>query len=247
MARAFLIRGMVCGIVAGLIVFVIARIWGEGPIDSAIAVEHQIAHATAEAHEHEGIVSRALQAGWGLFVGTMLYSIAIAGLFSLVFAFAWGRMGRLSARASSALLAAAAFVAVYLVPFLKYPANPPSVGSPETIGYRTALYFGMIVISIGAMVAAVNLGRGLAQRLGTWRASLAGATAYVAIVAIACLAMPAINEVPDAFPAALLWQFRIVALGMQVALWTSVGLLFGELTERSLASSGRAATLHRAA
>jgi hypothetical protein len=138
------------------------------------------------------------------------------------------------------MLAGAGFVAVYLVPFLKYPANPPSVGSPDTIGSRTALYFAMIVISAVAMVAAVNLGRGLARRLGGWNASLAGALAYIVLVAIACALLPAVDEVPDGFPATLLWQFRIVALGLQLILWSSLGLLFGALTARSLAAGAPA-------
>jgi len=45
-------------------------------------------------------------------------------------------------------------VALYIVPNLKYPANPPSVGEPETIGMRTGFYFLMMLISIAAMVAA---------------------------------------------------------------------------------------------
>ena len=103
------------------------------------------------------LVPRDLQSSWGLFTGVMLYSVAIGGIFSLLNAYAGGRVGRFGPRATAVLLAAAAFVAIYLVPFLKYPANPPSVGNPDTIQYRTALYFGMIVISVAAMVACVNL------------------------------------------------------------------------------------------
>lgn len=233
MARSFLIRGMLCGIVAGLLVFLFAKFFGEPNVDGAIAVEEQLARAAGEP-EYPEIVSRAVQASWGLFTGTMLFSIAMGGLFSLVSAVAWGRVGRLGPRASSALIAGAAFVTVYLVPFLKYPANPPSVGNPETIGYRTTLYFGMIVISIIGMVAAINLGRSLLGRFGIWHAALAAGAAYLAIIVIANVVMPSINEVPEAFPANLLWQFRLVALGMQVILWGVLGIMFGELTERRL-------------
>jgi hypothetical protein len=59
----------------------------------------------------------------------------------------------------SVLLAATGFIAIYLIPNLKYPANPPSVGNPETIGIRTALYFIMIAFSVAAMVAAIALKR----------------------------------------------------------------------------------------
>ena len=115
------------------------------------------------------------------------------------------------------------------------PANPPSIGNPETIETRTALYFGMIVISIVSMAAAVSLGRALVKRLGAWNAALAAGGVYLALVAVAGVLMPAINEVPESFPAALLWSFRITSLGMQLLLWTALGLAFGALTQRGLA------------
>jgi hypothetical protein len=237
MARSFLIRGMLCGLAAGLLVFLFARLFGEPNIDGAIGFEQQLVHLAGAAHDHEEeIVSRDVQSSWGLFVGVMVYAVALGGLFSLLCAFAWGRTGRLGARASSALLAGAAFVAVYLVPFAKYPASPPSVGNPDTIGPRTALYFGMMLIAIVAMIAAVNLGRSLMLRWGSWNASIAGGVAFLVLVGVAFYLMPTINEVPDGFPASLLWQFRTVALVLQLVLWTGIGLLFGWLTERSLAS-----------
>lgn len=247
MAKTLLIRGMLCGIAAGVLVFIFARIFGEPNIDGAIGFEGQLAHLAGAAHaQKEEIVSRDVQSGWGLFVGVMVYAVALGGLFSLLFAYAWGRMGRLGVRASAALLAGAAFVAVYLVPFAKYPANPPSIGSHDTIGTRTALYFGMMLIAIVAMIVAINLGRSLASRWGLWNASIAGGSVFLVLVSIACALMPAINEVPDGFPATLLWQFRTVALALQLLLWTTLGLLFGWLTERSLAAR-RVSTRARAA
>lgn len=232
MARSFLIRGMICGVIAGLLAFLYAHTFGEPNVDGAIGVEDAIAKAAGEMEMPE-LVSREVQSGLGLFTGVMAYSIALGGLFSLLYAFAWGRLGRLGPRGSAALLALASFVAIYFVPFLKYPANPPSVGNPDTIQIRTALYFGMIVISIVAMVAAVNLGRALMRRWGMWYACLAGGGVYLALVLVAGWVMPGIDEVPSAFPASLLWSFRLNALGIQVLLWTSLALGFGELTARS--------------
>jgi predicted cobalt transporter CbtA len=51
--------------------------------------------------------------------------------------------------------------------------------------------------------------------------------------------LPPINEVPDGFPAMVLWQFRIASLGMQLVMWTTIGLLFGRLTERAMAERPR--------
>jgi len=237
MARSFLIRGMLCGVAAGILVFLFAKFFGEPNVDGAIGVEEAIAKAAGDAPEPE-LVSRAVQASWGLLTATMLYSIAVGGLFSLVFAVFWGRMGRFGARASSALIAGISLVTIYLVPNLKYPANPPSVGNPETIDYRTYLYFGMIVISIAAMIAAINLGRSLVGHFDKWHSSIIAGAVYLVVIIIAFVVMPNINEVPAQFPATLLWQFRLSSLGMQLILWTTLGLLFGELTERSMARSG---------
>ena len=123
------------------------------------------AHAEAQALIAKGLaapkeepapelVSRRVQAGIGLVTGVMIYNVAFGGLFALAFGLAYGRMGDFDPRTTAALLAALGFVAVYVVPNLKYPANPPAVGEPATIGMRTALYFSMIAISLAAMIAA---------------------------------------------------------------------------------------------
>ena len=70
-------------------------------------------------------------------------------------ALALGRFGRLGVRATTLTVAAIGFVAIYPVPFLAYPPNPPAVGRPETIGYRTAVYFLMMAISVIAAVTAI--------------------------------------------------------------------------------------------
>jgi hypothetical protein len=258
MVGTLLIRGMLVGFVAGLLVFGFARVFGEPPVDRAIAFETALDEAQAKKHAAMGmavqpepeLVSRETQAGLGLFTGVIVYCTAFGGLFALVFAVAYGRVGSLGPRAVAALLAAGAFVAVYIVPNLKYPANPPAVGAPETIGHRTALYFLMMAVSIAAMVLAVQLRRRLAQRHGGWSAALIAAAAYLAIVIAAALLLPAINEVPEGFPAVVLWQFRTASLGMQLVMWAAIGLLFGWLTERAMAARYRlqpgGASLHAA-
>ncbi len=82
-----------------------------------------------------------------------------------------GGSAKLSPRMLALLLALAAFVAIYYVPSLKYPASPPAVGEPDTIAFRTGLYLLMMLISLGAMVFAVGLGRRLVARLGGLNAS----------------------------------------------------------------------------
>jgi predicted cobalt transporter CbtA len=68
---------------------------------------------------------------------------------------------------------------------------------------------------------------------------LLAAAAFIVLVTIGCLALPGVNEVPKDFPAVVLWRFRLASLGTQAVLWAALGLVFGALTERSLATAER--------
>lgn len=240
MVGRLLLRGMLVGIVAGLIAFGFAKVFGEPMVDKAIAFEDQLTQEKGETPEPE-LVSREVQSTVGLLTGVVVYGTGIGGLFALAFAAVYGRVGHLGPRVVSALLAGAAFLAVYLVPDLKYPANPPSVGAPETIGYRTGLYFFMVAFSIVAMGFAVTLGRRLAVRFGNWNGGLAAGAAFILVIAVVQTLLPDINEVPAEFPAVVLWKFRIASLGIQAVLWTVMGLVFGVLAERLLSRPQTAA------
>lgn len=237
MVGSLLLRGMLIGVVAGLVAFVFAYTVGEPLVDYAIGFEEQQAAAEAgatatdEAEEPE-LVTRGEQATIGLITGLVGYGAAIGGLFSLVFAFAYGRVGSLGARATSLLLALAAFIAVVLVPQIKYPANPPAVGNPETIGTRTGLFFIMLVLSLAAMVGAVVLARRLWESHGGWTASLVAGAAFLVFIVIVQVAMPPINEVPENFSGDVLWRFRVTSIGIHAILWTVIGLAFGAFAEK---------------
>ena len=203
MVGKLLVRGMLAGIAAGLLTFGFARAVGEPQVNQAISFEQKSDAAKGEAPEPE-IVSRDTQRGLGLLTGVVTYGAAFGGLFSLVFAYAYGRAGALSVRALSAWLALGAFIALVIAPNIKYPANPPSVGDAETIGTRTGLFFLMIAISLTAMVFSLKVRRRAAMKLGAWNGSIVAGLVFVAIIAAVQLSMPAIDEVPAAFPAVLL-------------------------------------------
>ncbi|MEW6634777.1 MAG: CbtA family protein [Pseudomonadota bacterium] len=244
MVGKLLLRGMLVGLVAGILAFAFARVYGEPQVDKAIAFEDQQAQAAGEAPEPE-LVSRVTQVGIGLATGVLVYGAALGGLFSLVFSYAYGRLGSLGPRGTSALIALLGFLAVIVVPGLKYPANPPSVGNPETIAYRTELFFIMIVISIAAMVAAVGLAQRLWSQLGAWNATIVAGIAFLIVFALVKAALPDINEVPEKFSAVVLWQFRIASLGIQLVLWTVLGLAFGAVVERELAARDKRGVTRR--
>ena len=232
-ARTLLVRGMIVGVVAGVAAFVFAYFFGEGPINDAIAFEE--AHAAPlppGEHEHE-LVSRGVQSTIGLATASVVYGIALGGLFAIAVAITVGRIGRLSARATAGIVALAGFVGVALVPFLKYPANPPATGNPDTLGQRTGLYFLMLVIGVAAVIGAIVVTRSLQPRLGDWNAAIVAIVGAAVVVGIAIALLPSINEVPDGFAPILLWKFRLASLGTQAVTWATLGLLFGYLTERS--------------
>src|SRR5271154_50167 len=111
MTRTLLLRGMLVGVVAGLLVFAFARWTGEPQVERAIAFETSLDQARGEAPEPE-MVSRKVQRSFGLLTGAVVYGAAMGGIFGLVFAFAYGRMGVAEPRALSALLAGMGFVAI---------------------------------------------------------------------------------------------------------------------------------------
>lgn len=240
MIRTLLLRGMLAGILAGLLVFAFARLVGEPQVEHAIQIEMQLdaVHGDADHHEPEPeTITRTIQRGVGLLTGVVLYSVAIGGLFSLVFAFAYGRIESLRPRVLSIVLAGLGFVAIVLVPMVKYPANPPAVGSPDTIGIRTGAYFLLLAFSILMMSLCFKIGRTIRYRVGAWNAALLAGGLYLLLISTIAYFLPVIDEVPAAFPASLLWRFRIAALGIQGVLWTSLGLLFGWFAERELTKS----------
>jgi phosphate/sulfate permease len=243
-------RGLVAGALAGVIAFVFARIFVEPVIDRAIGFEDGVgaAHeAMHGGHEHGAeVFTRGVQANIGLGFGVIAFSVAMGALFAVVFAVAYGRVGNVSARGLSLYVAGGMLLSLYVVPALKYPANPPAVSLEETIRQRTLLYLLMVVLSAALFVGAVYLGRQLAERLGAWNATLAAAGSYIAAIAVVMLILPTIDETPgplrdnagnmvyEGFPADDLYQFRLYSLGTQVVMWTTIGLVFAVLAARLL-------------
>jgi hypothetical protein len=235
--RNLLVRGMLAGLAAGVLALVVAYFLGEPYVDKAIGLEgaHSHGHSPGHSHEHEvEVVSRSLQSTAGLATGVLVHGVAFGGIAALAFCFALGRVGRFSPRATALLLSGCALLAVYVVPFLKYPANPPAVGAEDTIGRRTALYFLMMLLSVLLAVAATFLGKRLAPTLGTWYATVAAVAAFAVVIGLAYAFLPVVDEVPEGFPATLLWRFRLSALALQITQWAGFGLLFGELAQRLL-------------
>jgi hypothetical protein len=250
MIRSLLVRGMLVGLAAGLLAFGFASIVGEPQVQRAMDVADHLAQVEHTAGGRE-VVSRGVQRTLGLLTGTVVLGVALGGLFALVFAYAYGRVGTAGARATSALLALAAFATITAMPFTKYPANPPGVGRPDTIDRRTALCFAMIAVSVLAAVAAARVRRTLMARHGAWNAGIAAGAVLVAVVVAAELILPPVHETPAGFPADVLWRFRLASLGVNATMWLTLGLGFGAVAQRLLnpacSRAGRPGHVHELA
>jgi predicted cobalt transporter CbtA len=234
---------VICGLLAGLCAGVLAagfgKVVGEPAIDEAIAYEQRHegsghSHSGAGHHE-EPLVSRGVQSGAGLLAASLILGLSMGGLFALAFAVVYGRAGRASPAATALWLGTAAFLVVFLVPFLKYPASPPGVGDPETIDERTLVFLSMIAMSVLAAVAAVRTRVALLRRTTSAGATLIALALYAAVVLAAGIAMPVVDEVPPDFPATTLWDFRLASLGTQLVLMGVIAGIFAVTAARVMA------------
>lgn len=249
MERRLIARGLLAGAAGAVLAFLFARVFAEPVIGRAISFEDGRADAENAhgVHEHGAeLFTRAVQANAGLGFGVLIFGVAIGALFAVVFCVLYERARDIEARSLSALLAAWAFVAVYLVPFVKYPPNPPAVGQSDTISERTGWYLAMVLTSVVSAAAALWLARRLSARFSAWNSWLLAAGAYLVVITVAMLLLPTVDETPEpmrdasgaiiypGFPADVLYDFRLVSLGAQLVLWATIALVFATLANRLL-------------
>jgi hypothetical protein len=222
---AYLRRGLAAGLLAGLLAGLFAFVVGEPALDRAIALEE-----ASDGTHHEEVFSRSTQKV-GLFFATGLFGVTVGGVFGIVYAFFRERLVANSELGRSISLAGTVFVGAFLIPFLKYPANPPSVGDPSTIRERTAAYFALVVLSLLTMLVAWLAARALKARgYDAPRRRLMVGARLLVVVAVLFLSLPA-GPSAEGFPSGVLWAFRFSSMGTQIVFWAGLGLMFGWLCE----------------
>ena len=262
MEKQIIWRGLLAGAAAGVLAFGFARIFAAPQTSRAIDYEDGVG-AAREALESRGghgdhgagveLFTRTAQMNIGMGFGVLAFSVAIGALFAVVFAVAYGRVGQVSAELLSMYIAGGMLLSLYVVPNLKYPANPPALSLEETVRERTLLYVLMVALSGALLIGAVVLGRRWTSTLGAFNGRLAAVGAYVGAVAVVMLLLPTINETPaplrdaagaiayEGFPADVLYYFRLSALGTQVVIYTAIGLVFGAMASRLVGEQRKAA------
>jgi Probable cobalt transporter subunit (CbtA) len=267
MERKLIEGGIIAGALGGLVAFIFARVFAEPQIQAAIDYEEGRDHAqemldraaglTVGGHGDE-IFTRAVQANVGLGVALIFFGMAMGALFAVVYAVSLGRTGMLRAKSLAFVLAGLGFAALYLVPFAKYPANPPAIGHEDTIKQRTWLYLLMVACSVIFMVLAVIVGKRLKPRLGTYNATIVAVIGFVVLVGIAMAILPPVghleinvqnygrhstetplplkdaqgNIVFPGFPADVLAKFRMYSVGAQLLMWTVLAATFAPIADR---------------
>ena len=266
MEKRIIGRGALVGALAGLLAFIFARLLAEPVIGRAIDYESSRDDMRKALDKAAGlplpadgpdIFSRSVQSTIGIGFGMIVFGIAMGALFAVVYCVCVGRVGRITPRNLALLVAGGMFLALYAVPFLKYPANPPSIGHPESISERTGLYLLMVLISVVALVGAIWLGRKLQARLGNWFAVIVSALAFIVVMAVVIGLLPSLGQLSvnhaygnyatetpqpmkDAaghlvfpgFPADDLYLFRLYSVLAQLLMWTVIGVGFASLAPR---------------
>jgi len=231
MVQRLLLAGMLSGLLVALVSFGFARVFSEPTVERAIVLEEQ--SASDHGHAEEETVSRATQRNLGLLTGIVSYCVALGGILAVGLGCLNGRHC-LGPRSIVWTLASLGYVSLVLVPQFKYPANPPGVGSAETIGSRTELYFLLVLLSLASMAVSLWIGVRIRRSHGRMYSLPVGALAFASMAMILVSAFPDISEVPSDFPDSLLFTFRAQSAMLQLIVWGGLGAVFGQFAPRIL-------------
>jgi hypothetical protein len=197
-----ILRGALAGFGAGVLGFIFARIFAEPIIDKAIAYESgrdailaKLNHAAGRPITPDGpeIFSRHIQSTIGIATGIIAFSTAMGALVAVTYLVLHGRF-RIRPRNLAWAIAGFGFLGVYLLPFVKYPANPPAVGHTFTVDTRGQLYLTMVASSLILLALAVYLGRKLRRRFGALGATVMAGLAFLVVFSVLIGVLPSLGN-----------------------------------------------------
>ena len=226
----FLFVVLVSGAFAGFIHGSANMVLVEPYLDEAIGIENQNLFASGEEEdtlefwvEYEGY--REWQKGGQLLAGVIL-GTSIGALFGIIFALSRTSLPGNTDVKKSLVLAGIMWVTIYLIPFLKYPANPPTVGETETVVLRGILYLSLIAISGFSAVGFYKL-----SKIFKGNKKIISLIGYSVFMTLVIFAMP---ENPDAVtaPMDLVNGFRLMSVLAVSTFWLSIGILLGLLWKK---------------
>ncbi|MFD8352472.1 CbtA family protein [Streptomyces coelicoflavus] len=223
-------RGALAGAASGLVSGGFSWLLAEPVLDKAVRLEAAREEASGSGSAAAEVFSRSTQ-HTGLLVAAVLTGAAIGVLFAVVYAILHRSDPDAAPWRRSLTLAGAGFTGLWLLPFLRYPANPPGVGDPGTLDTRTNAWLAAIAIGVIAVVLAWCVHGWLAEQ---GRSAPLRQLAVVAIVLAALASLFALPN-PDAVtaPATLVWDFRVLSAASMGLLWAGLAVGFGLLGVRA--------------
>ncbi len=237
---------MIVGLLAGLIVGGFNNIFTVPVIERAITLEEQRAVQEAAAQgkvleEEKPLVSLGVQR-----IGEVVFLGIMGAILGLVFAGAYNLLGRLAPGWSPLALALAVgamgFWSLSLLPFIKFPLNPPGVGDPATLAFRQGFQTLTFVLSAAGMVGLVAGLKWASSRASVSLSYALVIAVYIVYVAAILLLVPGNpDEVP--VPVDLLSLFRALTMVGQFLLWAlmAVGMAVAIMWYERRAKLGKTA------
>ena len=198
------LRGALAGVIAGIIGFVFARIFAEPVINQAIDYESGRDEILGQLNEAAGgmpgmdgpeIFSRTVQSTIGIATGVIAFSAAMGAVVAVAYVALHGRV-HVRPRNLVWMIAGFGFLGVYLLPFFKYPANPPAIGHDFTIVTRGHLYLAMVAGSLILLGLAAYLFRVLVRRFSTGIAVALSTAAFAVVFGALISVLPALGDLP---------------------------------------------------
>jgi predicted cobalt transporter CbtA len=216
-----LLSGAFAGLIHGVVNFAIV----EPYLDQAIGIENQNLFASGDEEntpqfwaEYDGY--RDWQKSGQILAGVIL-GISMGSLFGIVFALSRNSLPGCNYVKKSVILACIMWFTLIFIPFLKYPANPPTVGEEDTVILRSILYLSFIAISGIGAVTFYQISKKIKGNKKF--VSLVG---YGIFMSIAFVAMPA-NPDEITAPMSLVNEFRFMSILGISSFWISVGIILG--------------------
>ena len=224
----FLVVALISGAIAGTVLGLVNLALVEPYLDKAIGIEVQNAIDEGDKVDQiEHLNYRFWQKGGEIIAGTVL-GMSFGSLLGIVFAF--GRKIINGSNVKKALvLSGVIWLVIFMIPAIKYPANPPSVGSPDTINYRDSLFVSFILISGFTAL-------GLTILYSKWNSKTSLKFIVVSVIygVVMVGAFIAVPPCPDKItvPMDLVIEFRIITITTMTMFWIILGTTFGLLWER---------------
>ena len=219
----FIFVSLLSGVIAGVILAGVNYFVAEPFIDQAIGIEVDNSIASGEVVDFDELSSYRVWQKEGTFAAGAFLGLTYGAILGIVYVISRKYLPSSDDRKKALILAAIMCLSLYVVPFIKYPANPPAVGDPETIGLRDSLYT-IYQLASGLIALGVSILMYKLRRISYIKYVIP--VIYLGLVASIYAIFPA-NPDEITAPMDLVNAFRAVTFGTMVMFYLVLGTIFG--------------------